>query len=74
MEIGGSPQQTSKPSDLIPQLYVPPANTDINSSDGGDDWPNSFVPQQTTEPVNASPQLWSKLADIDVNSPDGGDD
>ena len=68
-----SPQHSTEPSCLTPQVWPNPALTEANSPDDGVAWPRRRNhPQHSTEPSGLNPQVWSLPALTEANSPGGG--
>ena len=45
-----------------------PAETWVNVSGGGEDWPMLFSPQHATVPLVLTPQAWSYPAEVDPDT------
>ena len=60
------------PSVRSPQLWSPPALTELNVPGGGVDSPSSFLPQQATVASVRTAQVWSPPASTALNVPPAG--
>ena len=66
------PQQATEPSRFNPQVWNPPALTEMKEPAGGVDRPSPSLPQQATEPLLLTPQMWSHPALTETKEPAGG--
>ena len=66
------PQQATVASALTPQLWAPPAETELKVPPGGLDWPLPLAPQQARVPFVLTAQLCDSPAEMAMKVPVGG--
>ena len=54
-----------------PQLWEPPAETELKVPAGGVAWPESSLPQQASVSSVCTPQLWEPPAETELKVPAG---